>query len=67
MAIADWIREATARKRERLIQQAIQQGYEQGYADAQQGKPKQPPCDDPGKSTQGLFILSSFPRRRESI
>ena len=51
MAIADWIREATARKRERLIQQAIQQGYEQGYADGQQGKPKQPPADDPGKST----------------
>ena len=47
MAIADWIREATARRRERLIQQA----YEQGYADAQQGKPKRPPGDDPGKST----------------
>jgi CBS domain containing-hemolysin-like protein len=54
MAIADWIRQDTARRRERqerLIQQAIQQGYEQGYADAQQGKPKQPPVDDPGKST----------------
>ena len=47
MAIADWIREATARRRERLIRQA----YEQGYADAQQGKPKRPPGDDPGKST----------------
>ena len=62
MAIADWIRDATARRRaanaereERLIQEAIQQGlregYIQGYADAQQGKPKQPPVDDPGKST----------------
>jgi hypothetical protein len=54
MAIADWIRQDTARRRERqerLIQQAIQQGYEQGYADAQQGKPKQPPADDLGKST----------------
>jgi hypothetical protein len=53
MAIADWIRQDTARRRERqerLIQQAIQQGYEQGYADAQQGKPKHPPGDDPGKS-----------------
>ena len=51
MAIAEWIREATARRRERLIQQAIREGYEQGYVDAQQGKPKQPPGDDPGKST----------------
>ena len=59
MAIADWIRDATARRRKRLIQQGIQQGvqqgrqegYEQGYADAQQGKPKQPPSDnDPSKS-----------------
>jgi hypothetical protein len=54
MAIADWIRDATARRRERLIQQGIQQGrqegYAQGYADAQQGKPKQPPDDNPDQS-----------------
>ena len=62
MAIADWIRQDAARRKaaheerqERLIQEAIQQGrqegYQQGYADAQQGKPKQPPGDNPDKST----------------
>ena len=58
MAIADWIRQDAARRRaahaerqERLIQQGRQEGYVQGYEDAQQGKPKQPPGEDPGKST----------------
>ncbi len=50
MAIADWIRDATARRRKILIEQGRQEGYEQGYADAQQGKPKQPPGDNPGQS-----------------
>jgi hypothetical protein len=67
MAIADWIRKRTERDLERRRQEArreglqegrqdglregLREGYEQGYADAQAGKPKQPPGDDPGKSS----------------
>ena len=39
MYIADWFREATARRRQRLLRQA----YDRGYSDAQQGKPPRPP------------------------
>ena len=39
MAIADWIREATERRRERWRREA----YMQGYADADAGKPPNPP------------------------
>lgn len=39
MAIADWIREAHERWRERLRRE----GYLQGYADAEAGKPPNPP------------------------
>ena len=43
MAIADWIREATERRRQRLRAE----GYRMGYEDAQQGKPCRPPTDKP--------------------
>ena len=58
MSIADWIRESTARKRERREQElreareeALREGYSQGYADAREGKPEQPPGNDTGASS----------------
>ena len=62
MSIADWIRASTARKRERrerelreareeAVRDGLREGYSQGYADAQEGKPMQPPGDDTGKSS----------------
>ena len=48
MAIADWIREATERRRERVIEevrnseeyrQAWREGYDMGYDDADKGRP----------------------------
>ena len=41
-ALAEWIREATKKRRERLLEQ----GYREGYADAQQGKPPRFPSQD---------------------
>ena len=38
MAIADWIREATERRRQRLRRE----GYDMGYDDRDQGKPRRP-------------------------
>ena len=60
MAIADWIREATERRRERWRREALQIGYQMGYADRDAGKPPNPPGgaddkpqesrdDEPGK------------------
>ena len=51
MSIGDWIREATKRRRQRLLRQ----GYDMGYADAQQGKPPRPPGgpDKNGPSPSG--------------
>lgn len=43
MAIADWIREATERRRERLRREGMQIGYQMGYADRDAGKPPNPP------------------------
>ena len=37
--------------RERGIQEGRREGYEQGYADAQEGKPEQPPGGDTGESS----------------
>ena len=63
MAIADWIREATERRRERLrdegrregrIEGRIEgrgEGYLMGYEDAAKGKPLQPPTN--GTSPNG--------------
>ena len=52
MAIADWIREATERRRERVIEEVrnseeyrqkyaegFRQGYDMGYDDADKGRP----------------------------
>jgi len=39
MAIADWIREATERRRQRLRDE----GYDMGYDDRDQGKPRRRP------------------------
>ena len=50
MLIADWIRDATERRRKRLLEQGraegIRLGYARGYEDAQEGKPPQPPDTD---------------------
>jgi hypothetical protein len=51
MAIADWIREATERRRKRLREEGRREGYERGYEDAQKGKPKELLGDEPGKSS----------------
>ncbi len=55
MAIADWIREATERRRQRILEQGRDEGrdegraegYREGYDDAQQGKPRRVPDDKP--------------------
>ena len=49
MAIADWIREATERRRQRIIAEALERGrregrreaeaYNMGYDDADKGRP----------------------------
>ena len=39
MAIADWIREATERRRQRILKEA----YDMGYDDADKGRPRRPP------------------------
>ena len=55
MSMADWIREQTRKRRERLLRQ----GYDMGYSDAQQGKPPQPPgasnrdSQNPSDSNEG--------------
>ncbi len=45
MAIADWIREATERRRQRIREEGRAEGraegYKMGYDDAQRGKPRQ--------------------------
>ena len=46
MAIADWIREATERRRERWRREA----YIQGYADRDAGKPPNPPGGSESKA-----------------
>ena len=48
MAIADWIREATERRRERLLRGA----YMQGYADRDAGKPANPPGGSESKAEE---------------
>ncbi len=44
--IADWIREATRRRRERWIEQGREEGYKVGYRDAQEGLPPQSPASN---------------------
>ncbi len=47
MSMADWIREQTRKRRERLLRQ----GYDLGYSDAQAGKPPRPPGDSDKQSS----------------
>ena len=65
MAIADWIRQHTAKSVERRVEEALEkrlpealekrlgevrrEAYRKGYADAQEGKPEQPPGNDGGR------------------
>ena len=49
-AIEQGIRQGIQQGIRQGIQQGRQEGYVQGYADAQQGKPNQPPGDEPDKS-----------------
>ena len=59
MLIANWIRKQTAKSVEKRLNEArreafresYMEAYKQGYADGLAGKPKQPPGDDPGKSS----------------
>ena len=59
MAIADWIRQHTAKSVQRRVEEALEkrlpevrrEAYRKGYADAQEGKPEQPPSDDTGESS----------------
>ena len=45
MAIADWIREATERRRERITSDALNRGYLMGYEDRDKDKPLILPTD----------------------
>lgn len=51
MAIADWIREATEKRRQRLLAEGRAEGraegYDMGYDDAEQGRPRRRPTDKP--------------------
>lgn len=40
MAIADWVREATERRRQRIIAEGLREGYLMGYDDADKGRPR---------------------------
>ena len=42
MAIADWIRDATERRRQRLRDEGRIEGYDMGYDDGAEGKPRRP-------------------------
>ena len=54
MPIGDWIREAHERWRERLRREGMLIGYKMGYADADAGKPPNPPSisDDKPQGTR---------------
>ena len=49
MAIADWIREATEKRRRRIRREA----YMMGYEDATKGKPMQPPTNGTNRNGSG--------------
>ena len=61
MAIADWIREATERRRQRLRDEGRSQGliegrsegYDMGYDDRDQGKPRRPPTNGTSRNGSG--------------
>ena len=51
MAIADWIREATEKRKRELVAEARREGYLMGYGDGSEGKPPRPPTN--GTSPNG--------------
>ena len=56
MAIADWIRDATEKRREKLRQEGFAQGYDLGYDDRDAGKPRrnlENTADKPEKQRDG--------------
>ena len=53
MAIADWIRERTAKRKESLLAQGRREGYSLGYEDRDKGKARRFPAnaaDKPSKN-----------------
>ena len=54
MAIADWVREATEKRRQRIraegIAEGVAEGYRRGYQDATQGKPPEVPSKPAGQT-----------------
>ena len=57
MAIADWIREATERRKRELVSEALErgrgEGYDMGYDDRDKGKPLQPPTNGTSRNGNG--------------
>ena len=51
MAIADWVREATERRRRELVAAARFEAYNMGYDDRDKDKPRRPPTN--GTSPNG--------------
>ena len=57
MPIADWIKDATRKRRERWIEEGRREGrregYLKGYSDFQEGKPPQPPDSEKANGAGG--------------
>ena len=57
MAIADWIRDANEKRRQRLRDEGrvegLSKGYLMGYDDATEGKPPQPPTNGTSPNGEG--------------
>ena len=53
MAIADWIREATEKRKQRITSEARREGYMMGYEDRDKGKPPQPPTNGTSPDVDG--------------
>ena len=53
MSVADWIKDATRKRRERWIEEGRREGYFKGYEDAKEGKPPQPPDSDLANGAAG--------------
>ena len=52
MAIADWIRDATEKRRRQIEQEAYDRGYVAGYDDRDSGKPRRRPGNTPNNPQQ---------------
>ena len=53
MAIADWIREATEKRRQRLRDEGRIEGYDMGYDDGAEGKPRRPTTERINRNGSG--------------